>query len=42
MDGVIRDIVGDADGVVVIPRSMEDKVSGNREEVIAYLDECLS
>ncbi|MDN4608101.1 RraA family protein [Sporosarcina highlanderae] len=53
-------IVGDADGVVVVPRSMEDEVlikaldkedkdqkraanvSGDREKVIAYLDEFLS
>ncbi|MBU8881331.1 RraA family protein [Bacillus sp. FJAT-29790] len=53
-------VVGDADGVVVIPRSMEEKilkmslekvdkdreraekVSGNKEEVIAYLDKFLS
>ena len=53
-------IVGDADGVVVVPRSMEDEVlkialdkedkdakraenvSGNKEAVIAYLDEMLS
>ncbi|MCG7343405.1 RraA family protein [Sporosarcina sp. ACRSL] len=53
-------IVGDADGVVVIPQSKEEevlkkaldkedkdakraeKVSGNKEEIIAYLDEMLS
>ena len=53
-------IVGDADGVVVVPRSMEEevlekalekeeqdrkraeKISGNKEEAIAYLDGILS
>lgn len=53
-------VVGDADGVVIVPHSMEEevlkkalekenkdrerveKVSGNREEVIAYLDKILS
>jgi 4-hydroxy-4-methyl-2-oxoglutarate aldolase len=53
-------IVGDADGVIVVPRSMEvevlskalekedkdakraAKISGNREETIAYLDDILS
>ncbi|MFC0274610.1 RraA family protein [Metabacillus herbersteinensis] len=53
-------VVGDADGVVVIPQSMEEevlklslekvdkdikrvqKVSGNKEEILAYLDHFLS
>lgn len=52
-------VVGDADGVVVIPRSKEEevlkkslkkvrqdeqraeKVSGNQDEIIAYLDNML-